>query len=139
MPGLLHQGELTMGILKTGGGGAAPIPVPDFTYSSDSLAQMIVDVWVDKDYRDHLLDRTAGAVTDAAARLARISLAERGIYLQRAVVITEEEYNNDYTIPAGFPNEVVFVLPDLDRVTPQPGQSLLETARLLMATTPNGI
>jgi hypothetical protein len=31
------------------------------------------------------------------------------------------------------------VLPDLDRVTPRAGESLLNTARLLMATTPNGI
>jgi hypothetical protein len=123
--------------------GAAPaaLPVPDFSYiPNDSLAQMIVDAWVDQDYQNSLLERdSTGAVTDAAAKVAKISLAERGIYLQRAVVITEDEYNGDYTVPTQHPNEVVFVLPDADRVTPRPGQSLLDTARLLMAATPNGI
>lgn len=122
------------------GGGTVKVPMPDFSYTpNDNLAQMIVDAWVDKDYRDSLLQREKNkiTVTTAAARLARVSLAERGIYLERAVVITEEEYDNDYTAQAA--NEVVFVLPNHQRVTPRPGQSLLETARLLMAATPNGI
>jgi hypothetical protein len=123
---------------------AAPdkLPVPDFSFNpNDSLAQMIVDAWVDQAYQDSLLQRGAnGEVTDAAALVARVSLAERGIYLNRAVVISEEEYNNHYTIPAAYSDEeVVFVLPRPGRVTPRSGQSLLDTARLLMATTPNGI
>jgi hypothetical protein len=123
---------------------AAPVtlPVPDFSLSpNDSLAQMIVDAWVDQAYQDSLMERDAsGKVTDAAALIARVSLAERGIYLNRAVVISEDEYNNDYTVPAAYADEeVVFVLPDPSRVTPRSGQSLLDTARLLMATTPNGI
>jgi hypothetical protein len=124
----------------TKGGTSVKIPAPDWAYTpNDSLAQMIVDAWVDKDYRDSLLARETDkvTVTPAAAKLARISLAERGIYLERAVVITEDEYDNDYVAQA--PNEVVFVLPNHQRVTPRPGQSLLETARLLMAATPNGI
>ena len=99
---------------------------------------MIVDAWVEKDFRDTLLERAAdGTVTPAAAREAKVALAARGIYLERAVVINEIEHDSNYTMQQD--NEVVFVLPDLARVTPRPGQSLLETARLLMACTPNGI
>ncbi len=130
--------------LVTKKGAAAPValPVPDFSFNpNDSLAQMIVDAWVDQAYQDSLMERDAnGKVTDAAALVARVSLAERGIYLNRAVVISEYEFNNDYTVPPAYADEeVVFVLPDPSRVTPRSGQSLLDTARLLMATTPNGI
>ena len=62
---------------------------------------MIVDMWVDKDYRDHLLQRDEDDnPTPAAARLARVSLAERGFYLDRAVVISEDEYYNGYQTQA---------------------------------------
>lgn len=113
--------------------------VPTFSYSNDSLAQLIVDAWVEKEFRDSLLEREADktTVTPAAAKYAKAALAARGLYLQRAVVITEVEHDNDYTMQD--PNEVVFVLPSQNRVTPRPGQSLLETARLLMSCTPNGI
>jgi hypothetical protein len=139
MPDLFHEGGLTMAILRSGAAGTPPVTVPDFSYHpNDSLAQMIVDMWVDKDYRDHLLQRDEDDnPTPAAARLARVSLAERGIYLDRAVVISEDEYNGGYQMQDA--NEVVLVLPNPQRVTPRPGQSLLETARLLMASTPNGI
>jgi hypothetical protein len=53
--------------------------------------------------------------------------------LQRAVVISEAEYNNDYTQQA---NEVVFVLPDANRAG---GPPLLDKPRLLMRRAPNGI
>ena len=63
--------------------------------------------------------------------------------LQRAVIISEAEHDDDYTQQAE--NEVVFVLPDDKRAlfpspipTPTP-KDLLETARCLMACTPNGI
>jgi hypothetical protein len=120
-------------------GVALEATVPTFSYNNDSLAQMIVDAWVEKDFRDSLLEREADktTVTAAAAKQAKAALAARGLYLQRAVVITEEEHDNDYTMQD--PNEVVFVLPNQHRVTPRPGQSLLETARLLMSCTPNGI
>lgn len=124
------------------------LQVPDFTYSSDSLAQWIVDAWVDEDYRKLLLDRDGtGAVTQRAADAARKALHERGIYLERAVVISADEYYAGYTNPDQYPNEVVFVLPynseagAPEYATPRPGRSetLLETAKLLMATVPNGI
>lgn len=108
----------------------APERVADFSYTSDSLAQMIVDAWVDQNFKAKLLDR------NNAKRL----LEQRGFYLENPVVITEDQYNNHYKMKDA--NEVIFVLPDLKRVAPAqaPGQvDLLETAKLLMAITPNGI
>jgi hypothetical protein len=130
------------GITKSTGAGNPPLPVPDVSYHpNDSLAQMIVDAWVDDDFRHHLLQRdAAGHPTHDAVRLARTSLAQAGLFLERAVVISEDEYNNGYQIqPADIKSEVVFVLPNQQRVKPRTNQSLLETARLLMAATPNGI
>jgi hypothetical protein len=51
-------------------------------------------------------------------------------------MIDEQTYYRDYEMKDD--NEVVFVLPQLPGDFP-PGQPLLETARLLMAITPNGI
>jgi len=120
-------------------GVATEATVPTFSFSpNDSLAQLIVDAWVEKDFRDALLERAADkTVTPAAARQAKVALAARGYYLERPVVITEAEHDSHYTMQAD--NEVVFVLPNQDRVKPRPGQSLLDTARLLMSCTPNGI
>ena len=117
------------------------LPVPDFTYSSDCLAQMIVDAWVDPNYKAALLKRDAQHLpTDAAAKLATELVNSCGFNVERAVVISEEEYYDGYTVPAAHPEEIVFVLPDLDRVRTHPsGHPLLETAKLMMATTPNGI
>jgi hypothetical protein len=140
MPGLLLEGGLTMaGIFKDT---AKTKGVAIFSYApNDSLAQMIVDAWVDSDFRDQLTGPSArnadGSATDNARNSARASLAARGIYLKSAVVITEDEYDNGYTLDDA--DEVAFVLPNQTRVTPRSGQSLLDTARLLMAATPNGI
>jgi hypothetical protein len=103
--------------------------VVDFSYTSDSLAQMIVDAWVDEEFRNRLLKKEN----------AKSLLAARGFYLENPVVITEEQFNNHYRQEND--NEIVFVLPDASRVQPlvPQGQSLLDTARLLMAITPNGI
>jgi hypothetical protein len=120
-------------------GNATEATVPTFSFSpNDSLAQLIVDAWVQDDFREALLERAADkTVTPAAAREAKVALAARGFYLERPVVITEAEHDSHYTMQAD--NEVVFVLPNPDRVKPRPGQSLLDTARLLMSCTPNGI
>ena len=105
---------------------------------NDSLAQMIVDAWVDDDFRSQLTDRDGqGGATDLAKRSARAALAARGIYLNSAVIITEDEYDSGHVLHHS--DAVAFVLPNKSRVTPRPGQSLLDTARLLMAATPNGI
>jgi hypothetical protein len=105
--------------------------VADFTYApNDSLAQMIVDAWVDKDFRDLLLDPAN----------AKAIFATRGFYwngtTKRPVVITENSYNAGYA--HNHANEIVFVLPNHNGTCP-PGQNLLDTAKLLMAATPNGI
>jgi hypothetical protein len=114
--------------------GQGPDPDPDervvdVSYTpSEPLAQMIVDAWLDEGFRRKLLDR----------RHAKELLEDRGFYLENPVVITEAAYKNHYKLRDD--NEVVFVLPDPRRVqTNEPGQHLLETARLLMAITPNGI
>jgi hypothetical protein len=60
-----------------------------------------------------------------------------GFNLKRAVVISEAEHDNDYIMQK--PEEVVFVLPDRKRLGMAPSGSLLSTAKLLMACTPNGI
>jgi hypothetical protein len=120
------------------GAGPSDVVVPTFSFApNDSLAQLIVDAWVDDDFRNKLLKRHNGKVTSENVEFAKLALAARGFYLNRAVVITEAEHDHDYTIELD--DEVVLVLPNQDRVSPRPGQSLLDTARLLMSCTPNGI
>jgi hypothetical protein len=104
---------------------------------------MIVEAWANKTFRDGLLQRDPASPkrpTDAAVQLATSSVNARGFNLKRAVVISEAEHDSNYTMQA--PDEVVFVLPDYTRLgTPfaAGSRSLLDTARLLMACTPNGI
>ena len=105
--------------------------VADFSYyPNDSLAQMIVDAWTDPTFAT-LLTTPGNANT---------LFATRGFYwngtAKNPVVISEAEYNNGY--PKKYDDDIVFVLPDHDGTCP-PGQNLLDTARLLMAATPNGI
>jgi hypothetical protein len=54
----------------------------------------------------------------------------------RAVIISEDEHDNGYTMETV--NDVVFVLPNKDRAV-LTGANLLNTAKLLMSCTPNGI
>jgi hypothetical protein len=128
MPDLLHEGGLTVanaGIFKDA---AKSERVADFSYQNDSLAQMIVYAWTDPAFRTWLLQ----------PQNAKDALAQRGIYLNHPVVITEDQFHHGFPVPD--PTAVVFVLPDQPRIgVPPLGQSLLETARLLMACTPNGI
>jgi hypothetical protein len=107
----------------------AGAPVADFSYHpNDSLAQMIVDAWVDENFKTLLLN----------PQNAKSLLASRGVYLDKPVVIEEDDYKRGHT--KKFDDEVVFVLPNQSRAgSPPPGQSLLETARLLMACVPHGI
>ncbi len=105
--------------------------VADFNMApTDAIAQMIVDAWVDKDFRKLLLDPAN----------AKALFAQRGYYWngtsKTPVVITEKDYENGYS--HNHHDELVFVLPEHDGTCPA-GMSLLETARLLMAATPNGI
>jgi hypothetical protein len=142
MPDLLHEGGLTMAIYRkktkaalelegASPDGRAPSPnerVADFSYQNESLAQMIVYAWTDEEFKAKLLVKSN----------VKALLAERGIYLSNPHVITEEDYFNGHL--CNEPDEVVFVLPNKPRIAnPPPGETLLETAKLLMACTPNGI
>ena len=105
--------------------------VADFSYyPNDSLAQMIVDAWVDDGFKKLLLQYGN----------AKALFATRGFFWngtkKTPVVISEDDYDKDYIMRS--PDELVFVLPNHDGKCP-PGQTLLDTARLLMAATPNGI
>jgi hypothetical protein len=108
--------------------------VADFSYQNDSLAEMIVNAWTDASFRNSLLAKAP----DGTSPNAKAELANRGIYLANPLVITEAEYENGHRVQDR--NAVVFVLPDPARITAAPaGQTLLETAKMLMAVTPNGI
>jgi hypothetical protein len=109
--------------------------VADFSYQSDALAQMIVEAWADPSFQNQL---TQGSQATRESN-AKAALEARGIFLQSPIVITEAEYEGGYHVPD--PNKgVVLVLPNQPRTeTPPAHQSLLETAKLLMACTPNGI
>jgi hypothetical protein len=127
-----------------GPGATTDLTLPAFSFSpNDGLAEMIVEAWANKTFRDGLLQRDSAnpkKPTDAAVQLATSSVNARGFNLKRAVVISETEHDSNYTMQA--PDEVVFVLPDYTRLgTPfaAGSSSLLDTARLLMACTPNGI
>jgi hypothetical protein len=108
------------------------LQVADFSYApNDALAQMIVDAWVNGGFRKMLLDRAN----------AKAMFATRGFHwngtAKTPVVISQDDYEAGYAMKE-FDKEIVFVLPDHDGTCP-PGQSLLDTARLLMACTPHGI
>jgi hypothetical protein len=118
--------------------GAPPkhLVLPAFSFEpTDGLANLIIDAWnnpgnlLERDPHTHL--PTPRAVDEATARVKNA-----GYDLTRAVVITEEEHDNDYTMQSG--DEIVFVLPNKDRVATLP-KNLLDTAKFLMGCTPNGV
>ena len=99
--------------------------IADFSYQSDALAEMIVRAWTDPLFLANI-KTTSGAQAELTAR---------GFSLQNPIVIEESTYVAGYH--AATANAVVFVIPDPGRITT--GRPLLETAKLLMAVTPNGI
>jgi hypothetical protein len=113
--------------------------LPAFGFEpTDGLAQLIVDIWGDSKLEAKLMERdrktrlpTQGAVREATTRVKRA-----GYDLTRAVIITEAEHDSDYIMQSD--DEIVFVLPNKKRVA-SPAANLLDTAKLLMACTPNGI
>ncbi|HUL89380.1 MAG TPA: hypothetical protein VLU23_14520 [Pseudolabrys sp.] len=116
------------------------VTLPSFSFPpSDKLAQIVIDAWAEGD-TSPLLERDpqTGNPTSDAVDAATERVKAAGYDLKCAVVITEEEHDNDYTMQK--PNEVVFVLPNRNRVKSFSDQArLLDTAKLLMACTPNGI
>ena len=126
--------------------GTEEITTPDFELAPDAvpgIAQVIVDAWNGDASLNKILDRinagsnkgcaTPDAVTQATTA---INAAAPGFDLKRCVIIKEEEHDDGYTMED--PDDVVFVLPNSDRVV-LTGTHLLDTAQLLMACTPNGI
>ena len=117
--------------------------VADFSYESDALAQLIVDMWTGA--HANLLKAPAPTNYGPRSANAKAAFAARGIYLQQPIVITEDEFEDGFSLAdAGLtPAEgVVFVLPRDRRATGAAttgGPPLLETAKMLMAITPNGI
>ena len=104
--------------------GALTDKVADFSYESDALAEMIVRAWTEPLFLASIL-APAGAKTELAAR---------GFSLKNPIVIEESTYVAGYHAAA---DATVFVIPDPGRIlTAGP---LLETAKMLMAVTPNGI
>ena len=101
----------------------------DFSYQNDSLAEMIVTAWTNPGFAQQLTDHAHPA-------FAKAELEKRGVYLTDPQVLTEDEYFHTGWQKTS-DNEVVFVLPNNSRATL--GKPLLETAKLLMACTPNGI
>jgi hypothetical protein len=147
-------------------GAAGDITLPAFSYQNDKLADLIVAIWANVPFqgggvnvaglgdaicfgaqaRDNKGLPTATARDAAKAALNFIA----GMDLDKVVIITEDEHDDDYTMQD--PDEVVFVLPRKSRVIPGTAmpnnaippapvysQQLLETAKVLMACTPNGI
>jgi hypothetical protein len=115
---------------------ARDITQPTLSYPDTDLPRVIVEVWTNPGI---IMQRQDGLPTDAAVEAATALInSETGMNLSRAVIITEEEHDNDYTMQNA--DEVVFVLPNRTRAGANSTQyQLLETAKLLMACTPNGI
>jgi len=107
------------------------VKVADFSYESDILAQLVVDAWNSPQLKQTLLNHNN-------QNAVQVELANRGIFLNHPVVLTEDEYENGWQ--QNHDDEVVLVLPNDGRKTAASGgHTLLETAKLLMAVTPNGI
>lgn len=125
-----------MAIHKKVKGKKEHLVLPAFAFEpTDGLAQLIIDAWTNP---GHLLERdkktklpTKRAVQEATARIKKA-----GYDLTRAVVITEKEHDNDYLMQSD--DEIVFVLPNKKRMA-APAANLLDTAKLLMGCTPNGV
>jgi hypothetical protein len=150
VPWQLSSGRATVaqppGGIKKRKGGGVEITVPEFAMPPDAvpgIAQVIVDAWQGKPSLNKILARVTsgpnnGMATDEAVRQATdaINAAAPNFNLKRAVIITEHEHDNGYTVETE--DDVVFVLPRPERAN-LAGANLLNTAKLLMACTPNGI
>jgi hypothetical protein len=142
--GLIVAHLKPVGIKRKKGTSGDDITVPEFAMPPDAvpgIAQVIVDIWQQtKPNLDKIISGRAGGVATQPAvdqATAAINAAYPNFKLNRVVIISETEHDNGYTAEE---NDVVFVLPNKERVadlTTSP--SLLNTAKLLMACTPNGI
>jgi len=122
--------------VKDKSGKTKHLVLPAFGFEpTDRLAQLIIDAWANP---GHLLERDPKThlPTPRAVKEATTRVKGAGYDLNRAVVITEAEHDSDYVMQSD--DEIVFVLPNKNRVT-TPAANLLDTAKLLMGCTPNGI
>ena len=122
----------------------ADTTVPEFAMPPDAvpgIAQVIVNIWTGASGLDQILKRdNQGFATQAAVdqATAAINAAYPYFKLKRVVIISEDEHDDGYMMQ--YPYEVVFVLPDVGRVIDTTASAtLLNSAKLLMACTPNGI
>ena len=122
------------------------ITVPEFAMPPDavpSIAQVIVDIWQQtKPNLDKIVtERVNGVASPTAIQQATDAIngaANAHFKLKRVEIITEAEHDSGYTTDDV--NAVVFVLPNKERVKDlTSGTSLVNSAKLLMACTPNGI
>jgi hypothetical protein len=117
--------------------------LPAFSYPADKIAPIIVTLWGNTQRvldRDNKGNPTQGALDDAKTLFNTTTGPNPTNYnLVRPVVITEEEHDNDWYTQDD--TEVVFVLPNKPRIdfAHSSDAQKLETAKLLMACTPNGI
>jgi hypothetical protein len=126
--------------------GTGEMTVPEFAMPPDAvpgIADLIVKAWKNDASLNKILERETsgpnqGMATQAAVDQATLEInkASPKFNLKRAVIITEDEHDNVYTMEKE--NDVVFVLPRSERVD-LTGANLVNTAKLLMACTPNGI
>jgi len=143
------------------GGAPIDVTVPTFSYQNTGLADLIVAAWQNGRFAqggvdvpnlgDALVGPPGGIARDASGKPTQAArdTAKAAVNffadmdLNSVVVITEAEHDLNYTTTDL--DEVTFVLPRSSRVIPaavsgSPSASdLLETAKCLMACTPNGI
>jgi hypothetical protein len=141
-----------------GGTTTKDVTVPTFSYQNDRLADLIVAAWVNGPFSHggvsvaKLGDALVGPGSRDAQGLPKQSARDvakaavnffANMDLKSVVVITEDEHDLDYTTTDL--DEVTLVLPRDSRlntgaISGAPyAPDLLETAKLLMACTPNGI
>ena len=120
------------------------LTVPEFAMPPDAvpgIAQVIVDIWQQtKPNLDKITERTNGVASPTAITQATnaINAAYPTFKLAQVEIITEDEHDNGYRTDNE--NAVVLVLPNKERVKDtNDSASLLNSAKLLMACTPNGI
>lgn len=111
------------------------IELPDGTpkpiccyHPNDTLAQIIVEAWLDPKFKKDLLDR----------KKVRAVMQKRGLCIDNPIVIEESDYWSKTHRMSRDRHETYLVLPH------KPGKdcphlNLLETARLLMCCCPEGI
>jgi hypothetical protein len=140
------------------GGAPIDVTVPTFSFENSGLADLIVAAWQNGPFAqggvnvpnlgDALVGPgsrdASGKPTQGARDAAKAAVNFfANMDLNSVVVITEAEHDLNYTTIDL--DEVTFVLPRSSRVIPaavggSPSASdLLETAKCLMACTPNGI